>query len=740
MSPHTQPSSVMPPPPLPLPLIPFSTSPPLSPSSSPPSPLRNLPSSTKSNNSDSPLPQRSLSIKRSMSLASLHSDHPLKSRKSKTASLFQLFSRPNVEKQRGYTEQNILPPLFEPSVAPSHPAAHPFQSHAAENTTSNRPATSRAVTTPSRLDHVSFEPPPLFQAYSRATKYASLEAPDQSHVAPVDHRTHRLKQMASINGLRKRQSMDFASLTGTKSKRDPIVRAQSSLSQDSNYGSRKVYVLADAGYLLEYAGDGPFDRMPEAILKLEKESNAFASELIPGKPWVLQVVQKPAVADPAVRTLRSRNSFFFKKQKPDTSRSASSLSLVCESSAELDEWLTAIRKAIEFVGGKDSHEQPSDFAPELVTPPRTLPRRLSRDSNRSSVSSYTTTPTMTVGSRTSMNAFVGTASRSGQRITSLEFSDPPRLSFYARSDDSHSILPELPTFDIRPPVESFAALSVTSSPHMLGPDIYDKNELQHHDTVRVSSAWDASLRQDAYPASDYSPQSPENWPLQQHYLTAPKGSITTKASTTPSSPTRGPRRQLRQQHSEAALTSPTIHRSPSTGTGARLSLYPLPLRVAVTPEAFALACRDRARSRSPISTLPSSSPALKSPTSPTPSHLPRGNPNPTSTLRRPSSMPVTTDLTPFLSRNRSRMPATPTVIPGRYSADGVAGLVSVDGVLVSKSALIAAGRARRRRSAGVPAPLLLGRHLPPPTPPPTRPLPMIPTAAAAAASVKVART
>ena len=65
-------------------------------------------------------------------------------------------------------------------------------------------------------------------------------------------------------------------------------------------------------YLLQYSGDGSFDRLPEKMMQLGKDSVAFASDVLPGKHWVLQISQAmDADGAPTAdsRSLFSRLSF-----------------------------------------------------------------------------------------------------------------------------------------------------------------------------------------------------------------------------------------------------------------------------------------------------------------------------------------------------------------------------------------------------------------------------------------------
>jgi len=94
--------------------------------------------------------------------------------------------------------------------------------------------------------------------------------------------------------------------------------------------TQKIFVLVTSGYLLQYAGDGSFDRLPEKMMQLGKDSVAFASDVIPGKHWVLQISQAmDADGTPAAdsRSLLSRLAF----RGADYRRTATSLLLVFNS-------------------------------------------------------------------------------------------------------------------------------------------------------------------------------------------------------------------------------------------------------------------------------------------------------------------------------------------------------------------------------------------------------------------------
>ncbi|KAL2153318.1 hypothetical protein VTH82DRAFT_4473 [Thermothelomyces myriococcoides] len=113
----------------------------------------------------------------------------------------------------------------------------------------------------------------------------------------------------------------------------------------------KVYVLTTSRYLLQYAGEGTYDRLPEKILQLGKDSAAFASDAIPGRHWVIQVTSSIPEPDripaPSSSSLRSRLPFRGHEKKQ-----TSALLMVCESAEEMEAWIATLRREIEALGGR----------------------------------------------------------------------------------------------------------------------------------------------------------------------------------------------------------------------------------------------------------------------------------------------------------------------------------------------------------------------------------------------------
>ncbi|KAG4035474.1 hypothetical protein MFRU_001g02430 [Monilinia fructicola] len=194
-----------------------------------------------------------------------------------------------------------------------------------------------------------FDPPPLFQSYPQAVKHARLAAPTLSADTIIRMSNHNRN-----NSLRDEISQT-AEIGVDHVKEDKKIitkhKRQKSGSISKGDWTEKIFVLEAAGYLLQYSGEGNFDRLPEKIIQLGKESVAFASDVIPGKHWVLQVSQSMSsdgVPTSDSRSLLSRLAF----RGPDYRRNATSLLLVLDSAEEMDSWIAVLRKEIESLGGK----------------------------------------------------------------------------------------------------------------------------------------------------------------------------------------------------------------------------------------------------------------------------------------------------------------------------------------------------------------------------------------------------
>lgn len=284
---------------------------------------------------------------------------------------------------RNKSEKNVVSPLFEenkhssPLTSPTplspklmSPITSPagdgfFRKFGTSNATEvSSPTTTRA---PSRLNLRSkpvkdsqsatksipktsskipaFDPPPLFQSYPQSVKHARLSASTLSADAIIRMSNHKMDTSL-------RDEIAQTTDTGPGGKKTIIKhKRQKSGSISKGEWTQKIFVLVTSGYLLQYSGEGNFDRLPEKMIQLGKDSVAFASDVIPGKHWVLQVSQSmnaDGVPTSDSRSLLSRIAF----RSADYRRNATSLLLVLDSAEEMDSWIAVLRKGIEALGGK----------------------------------------------------------------------------------------------------------------------------------------------------------------------------------------------------------------------------------------------------------------------------------------------------------------------------------------------------------------------------------------------------
>ncbi|KAB2578064.1 hypothetical protein DBV05_g3321 [Lasiodiplodia theobromae] len=305
----------------------------------------------------------------------------LENRKS-SMSLFSLFSRPRVERARGHHESGLptIPDLPEakPTTALSPVTATPHN-------TLDKPADHRAMTPKSRGSSFNrksrvggasnWEPPPLFQAYPQALKHAMLPATNASAEAIISTQAH--KRQYSILKENLQSKLDLSNGTDeAAAAAEKLQKQQKRMSTSSTLAvpdmTHKIYVLSTSGYLLQYSGEGPSDRMPEKILQLGRDSAAFACDLIPGKHWVLQISQSTTddgtVTAQQPRSLLSR----LRMQGAAARRTATILLLVFDTPEEMGEWLTAIRQEIDILAGRKTradvdHENGRDSGLRKVT-------------------------------------------------------------------------------------------------------------------------------------------------------------------------------------------------------------------------------------------------------------------------------------------------------------------------------------------------------------------------------------
>ena len=231
-----------------------------------------------------------------------------------------------------------------------------------------------------------WKPPPLFQAYPQSFKHECLSAPAIS--ADSILRLHATMGRSDTDNGRNGSHGNIEASDAARKKKEQKERKHTrTLSSTINKveWTKKVYVLSTTGYILQYAGEGKNDRLPEKMLPLGPKSVAFASDAIPGKHWVLQISQNPtadAGPEPA-EPPKSRLRFGF--HRSNARRLASSFLLVFDNPESMISWLTVVRAEIEARGGPKltAEKHSEDDVPEPQLRSKSSVRQMVRkDPNR----------------------------------------------------------------------------------------------------------------------------------------------------------------------------------------------------------------------------------------------------------------------------------------------------------------------------------------------------------------------
>lgn len=253
----------------------------------------------------------------------------------------------------------LSPTLTSPRTAVSTPTVTSPTTPRSRATLKSAKARPKATESrPPSQEQYGWKPPPLFQAYPQSYKHECLSAPAMSADAIL-----RLHAMTGKSGV---EAVPDEAADAARKKREQRERKHlRTLSGTINKveWTTKIYVLATAGFILQYAGEGKNDRLPERMLQLGPQSVAFASDAIPGKHWVLQISQNAtadngsAPSEPAKSGRFSRFAF----HRSNARRMAQSFLLVFDNPDSMISWLTAVRAEIEVRGGpKFTAEKHSD--------------------------------------------------------------------------------------------------------------------------------------------------------------------------------------------------------------------------------------------------------------------------------------------------------------------------------------------------------------------------------------------
>lgn len=243
-----------------------------------------------------------------------------------------------------------------------------------------------------------WEAPSLCQVYPQAIKYSRLSASTLSADAIIrvesNRRSNSVRESLAKFDAILRQRQPFHISDNHDENTEPTTphlhhRRKTSKHIASAEWTQKIFALVTSGYLLQYAGSGRHDRMPEKILQLGKDSVAFASDAIPGKHWVLQVSQSMSsdgISTANSRSLLSRLNF----RGMDSRKIAKSLLLVFDSADDLESWIYVIRREIKILGGRLSDSETTRYYQKdkpLPSPKKPRQRFILHDTDGSSPNS-----------------------------------------------------------------------------------------------------------------------------------------------------------------------------------------------------------------------------------------------------------------------------------------------------------------------------------------------------------------
>ncbi|KIV84107.1 hypothetical protein PV11_06080 [Exophiala sideris] len=270
-------------------------------------------------------------------------------------------------------------PRYVAETFPSHPSVQPLEQQGSTTSLGKRSRSttwskgSRTSKQQRPRNVISSDPPPLFHAYTQAKLHAILDIPctfteallRSGHV----RRNSISSETPSRSSLENLISPSAAEALGISHKRNWSSSSVCSLSQ-------KLFILTTSGYVLQYSADGQNDRLPEKILELGADSVAFASDAIPGKHWVLQISHDGHSEHMASQHNKSGwTKWSFKSA--DNKKVMNDLLLVFDDAKSLRDWLAAVRKEIEHLGGSEyrseSHDEPKIEASHSLKAQRSLP-------------------------------------------------------------------------------------------------------------------------------------------------------------------------------------------------------------------------------------------------------------------------------------------------------------------------------------------------------------------------------
>lgn len=185
------------------------------------------------------------------------------------------------------------------------------------------------------------EPPPLSKAIRTALAQELLQVPSKAFETSLRRKSGRSRSSTKLSSPSLPWSADRVPTLG-------------SLEQaDINSASLcpKLLLISEDSCILLYSITGSPDRLPEKVLQLEPSTIAVASDALPGRHWVLNIVRDARPSDNqrsfSLRGLRPRLLSRHSERKLHPQE----LYLIFETPFSFDRWLVTVRKEIEALGG-----------------------------------------------------------------------------------------------------------------------------------------------------------------------------------------------------------------------------------------------------------------------------------------------------------------------------------------------------------------------------------------------------
>ena len=239
--------------------------------------------------------------------------------------------------------EDILSTQWQPTIPKSYP---PLAGVTSRSKSLKKDASARSLEM--------WDLPPLFQAYPQAVKYAVLQAPTASADAILSMGKHKqgLILQSAIQSNVDDDSGEPQHETGQQ-KGENLGKHRTRIPNSASRPewTTKTFVLTTSGFILQYAGEGSYDRLPEKTLQLRKDSAAFASDAIPGKFFVLQISQVLNENGTVIK-MPSRSVLTRIGLRSDLRRSVTNFLLVLDNAEEMNAWLVAVRREIAALGGE----------------------------------------------------------------------------------------------------------------------------------------------------------------------------------------------------------------------------------------------------------------------------------------------------------------------------------------------------------------------------------------------------